>query len=443
VHRTVRLAYGAVGMLARAAAALVPPGQAKWRRSLAARRGIRSRFAAWSRHRDRARPLLWMHAPSVGEGLQARVILELVRQRRPDVQLAYTFYSPSAESFARSLAVDFADYLPFDTPGDARAVLEAIRPTALVFSKLDVWPVLVAEASRRGVKLGLVSGTISEASSRTGALAASLLHDSYEHLDVVGAASEADAERIVSMGTPADRVSVTGDTRYDQAWARAAATDRSSPLLAPLASRRPTLVAGSTWPADEDVVLAAWPAVRHDIPDARMIIAPHEPTPAHLQPIERWARSSGLSLSRLDRPEAASADVVLVDRVGVLGDLYALATVAFVGGGFHSAGLHSVLEPAAFGVPVAFGPQHSSSRDATLLHRSRGGDSVATVDETIEAFTHWMGDPEARAAAGAAAQNLVRRGLGAAERSYGLVMQLLTGTAAPSPGPAPRAASAE
>jgi 3-deoxy-D-manno-octulosonic-acid transferase len=348
-----------------------------------------------------------------------------VRARRPDIQVAYTFFSPSAESFARSLAVDFADYLPFDTGGDATSVLNALRPTALVFSKLDVWPVLVGEASRRGVPLGLISGTVSEASSRDGLIATALLQDCYEALDRVGAASEADAERIVALGTDRDRIVVTGDTRYDQVWLKATTVDLHSALLAPLASSRPTLVAGSTWPADEAVLFEAWPAVRRDIPEARLIIAPHEPVPEHLAAVEDWARSEHLSLARLGSAESSAADVVLVDRTGVLGDLYSLATAAFVGGGFHGAGLHSVLEPAAFGVPVAFGPRHSNSRDAVLLRRSRGGDSVATADEMIEVLEHWLGDPAVRESAGSLARALVQRGLGAGERSYELVMELL------------------
>src|SRR5690606_25910610 len=100
---------------------------------------------------DDARALLWMHAPSVGEGLQARPVLLAARERRPELQLAYTFFSPSAARFAEGLPVDFTDYLPFDTPGDVRAALDALRPTALVFAKLDVWPILVREASRRQV----------------------------------------------------------------------------------------------------------------------------------------------------------------------------------------------------------------------------------------------------------------------------------------------------
>lgn len=425
MHPALRACYGAAGQLARAAAALSPAGRAKWRRALRARRGIRGRYTAWARQRDLTRPLLWMHAPSVGEGLQARIVLELVRTRHPEVQIAYTFYSPSAERFARSLDVDFADYLPFDTPGDARIVLDALRPSALVFSKLDVWPILVDEAHSRRVRLGLISGTLSEVSSRQGRLASHLLAESYALLDRVGAVSAADSERLANLGVREDRITVTGDTRYDQALQRARSVDRAGQLLAPLASPRPTLVAGSTWPTDEAVLLPAFLAVRRDIPEARLVIAPHEPHPHHLLPIDRWARDSGLAVARLDAAGAADPDVVIVDRVGVLGDLYALAQAAWVGGGFHGAGLHSVLEPAAFGAPVIFGPRNGNSRDAALLHRARGGDVVATLDEAIEALSLWLGDPEARQLAGEAAHALVVSGSGAAERTYELVMSLL------------------
>ena len=266
---------------------------------------------------------------------------------------------------------------------------------------------------------------MSDVSSRSGFVATALLHECYEALDRVGAASEADAERIIELGADRARVEVTGDTRFDQVWQRARNVNRASSALAPLVARRPTLVAGSTWPADEEVLLEAWPAIRRDIPDARLVIAPHEPTPEHLRPIEAWAATEKLSLAHVSTPESSNADVVLVDRVGVLGDLYSIATAAFVGGGFHSAGLHSVLEPAAYGVPVAFGPRHSNSREAIMLARSRGADAVVTVDDTIEELEQWLGDATAREHAGSNARAFVQRGLGAGERSYDLVMRLL------------------
>ena len=424
----VRAGYRLAGALATAAARLAPEREGKLWRSLRARRGLVSRYAAWGRAgRDPARPLLWMHAPSVGEGLQARPVLQLARARRPSLQLAYTYFSPSAERFARGLGADFADYLPFDTRASAGAALDALRPRALVFAKLDVWPLLVEEAARRGVALGMISATLAEGSSRRGGLAAAVLRDAYARLDRVGAIDPGDAERLVALGVRRDAIRVTGDTRYDQVWARARQADRGASLLAPLAAPRPTLVAGSTWPADEAQLLPAWVALRRALPDVRLVVAPHEPTPAHLEPIERWARAEGLRLVRLGPDGEGDADVVLVDRVGVLGDLYALATAAFVGGGFHAAGLHSVLEPAAFGAPVAWGPLHANSRDAGLLIAAGGGASVRDARELEAVLRAWLGDDEARRQAGDAARRLVEGGLGAADRAWALVAALLDG----------------
>ena len=427
MNSALRAAYAAAGLTARVLAAAAPPNASgKVWRAFAARRGVRERFRRWAvGGRDPARPLLWVHAPSVGEGLQARPVLTLVRERRPDVQLAYTFYSPSAASFAASLDVDVADYLPFDTRGDADALLDALRPDALSFSKLDVWPMLAMAAGERGVRLALTSATLSEASSRRGRLATALLHDAYASLDAVGAIDRRDADRLVSLGVRADRVCVTGDTRYDQVWARAAAVDRASTLLAPLASARPTLVAGSTWPADEAMLLPAWQAARAQLPDARLVIAPHEPTADHLAPVERWARGAGLTIARLSDAAAPTADVVLIDRVGVLGELYALATVAFVGGGFHAAGLHSVLEPAAFGAPVLFGPRWRASRDAELLLAAGGAAAPDDPTTLCAALLRWLGDRAARDGAGSVARSLVHDGLGAAERSFAMLASLL------------------
>jgi 3-deoxy-D-manno-octulosonic-acid transferase len=426
VDAVLRLGYDVAGQLARVLAAVVPESDAKVLRALRARRGIQDRYATWSAsHRDHARPLLWMHAPSVGEGLQARPVLQLARSRRPELQLAYTFFSPSASSFARGLDVDFADYLPFDTDGDSRAALTALTPKALVFSKLDVWPHLSTAASDRGVALGLVSATLAEGSSRRKGIAARLLADAYARLDAVGAIDASDAERLTDLGVRHDRISVTGDTRYDQVWARVRACDRSAGFVGELASERPTLVAGSTWPADERPLLAAWARVSGVVRDARLIIAPHEPTEAHLTPIERWASAAGLRAARLGAPNVRDADVVVVDRVGVLGDLYALASVAYVGGGFHAAGLHSVLEPAAFGVPVLFGPRFANSRDAGLLIEAGGGASARDEAELESRLREWFTSDSARSSAGAEARSLVERGLGAADRSWALVADLL------------------
>jgi 3-deoxy-D-manno-octulosonic-acid transferase len=319
--------------------------------------------------------------------------------------------------------VDFADYLPFDTFAHARAVVSALRPSGLVFSKLDIWPALTETAASENVPVGVISATLPESSGRRGLLARAILGDAYRAISLVGAIDEGDADRLRQQGVTAGRVQVTGDTRFDQVWARAQRPP--SPLVESLRSARPTLVAGSTWPSDDEHLLASWLRVRDRIPDARLVIAPHETTDKHLRSIQSWARANSFSLARIDSVAARDADVVLVDRYGVLGDLYALADVAYVGGGFHSAGIHSVLEPAAFGSPVLFGPRHEKSREAVKLIETSGGATVKGAADLGIRLRDWLGSPASRDAAGSAARGMVQAGLGAAERSFELIMALL------------------
>lgn len=404
-------------------------------RGLAARRGVTERLAAWGRaHRDRERPLVWVHAPSVGEGLQAKPVLEALRAEAPHWQLAYTFFSPSAERLARTLPVDVADYLPLDRPGDVESALEALQPTALVFAKLDVWPELTLAAAARRVKLGLISATVATHSSRLRWPARGWAEPAYRVLDRIGTISEDDGRRLELLGARAAVIEVTGDTRYDSVTERAERFDPTREPFARLAAAPAgtfTVVAGSTWPGDEAVVLPAFVDLLGQLPTARLILAPHEPNPDHLAGITQLAAALGLSrpvrLSQLEHQPAAP--VIVVDRVGILADLYALADVAFVGGGYHRAGLHSVLEPAVCGVPITVGPRWQMSRDATLLIE-RGAAMALPADGRHPLHSQWLvwhHDPAARAKAGAAGARLVREGRGAAERTTALVKKLVAG----------------
>lgn len=413
---------------------MAPNAEHKVLRSLRARRGVLARWAAHTASRDNARPLVWWHAPSVGEGLQARPVAQAARRAHPDWQQAYSFYSPSAERFARSVGAEFSDYLPFDRAASADTLLQRLTPSALVFAKLDVWPVLVARAKGQRVPVALISATLSAVSGRRGVLSSALLRDAYAALDAVGAIDAVNAERLVALGVRPQVVEVTGDTRFDQVAERAASVNRGSPLLTLLASERATLVAGSTWPADEAPLCAAWEALR-DRRDARgkaprLIIAPHEPSASHLKPLQLWAIRIGARAATLSEVEqrgrSDDVDVVIVDRVGVLGDLYALANVAFVGGGFHAAGLHSVIEPAAYGVPVLFGPQHHMSREAKLLLRAGAGFSESSATALSDRLTALLSNDDDRRESGARAAELVAAEHGATARSLALVERLVS-----------------
>ena len=416
---------------------LAAPFHAKLSRSVAARTGLRDRLAAWgASQRDRTRPLVWFHAPSVGEGLQTRPVIEALRAERPGWQIAYSFFSPSALALSHTLPVDFADYLPWDRPREVAAALDALAPSALIFGKLDVWPELTLAAAARGVRLGLVSATVAESSSRLAWPARTWAAPAYAALDRIGAIGPEDATRLERLGARRHAITVTGDARYDSVAQRAERLDRAREPYASLAAGARadtfTIVAGSTWPADEAVVLPAFATIQASGEPARLLLAPHEPTPRHLRGIESAARAAGLPqpvrLSHLltgAAPKAAA--LVVVDQTGVLADLYALGQAAYVGGGYHRAGLHSVLEPAVFGVPVAFGPRWRMSRDAgTLIERGAAVALPVVGRQALqELWMRWRRDSGGRAQAGAAGAAVVREGRGAAVRSAALVIELL------------------
>ena len=397
---------------------------AKVRRGLSLRAGAVARLAAWAASaRDVSRPLAWFHAPSVGEGLQARAVLEAFRRRHPDWQLAYTFFSPSAERFAHGLGVDIAEILPADRAADVDAALDALRPGLLVFTKLDLWPELATRAAARGTRVALVAGTVRPGSGRIRWPVRTLLAPGYTALARAGAIADADAARLAALGVPPERIVVTGDPRHDSVQARVRAVTLDDPLLR--FGGAPTLVAGSTWPPDDDVLLTAFRGVRARHPHARLLLVPHEPHAAALLRIERQAARLGLPAPVRLSAATDAVPFLLVDRVGVLATLYGAGTCAWVGGGFGRAGLHSVLEPAAWGLPIGFGPNWRESRDAIDLVHENAAVAVTTAAALERQWLAWIEDDAARRRQGARGAVLVARGAGAAERSADLLDELL------------------
>jgi 3-deoxy-D-manno-octulosonic-acid transferase len=395
------------------------------------RRGAGRRLAGWAeRSRDRARRLVWLHASSVGEGLQAESVLQELRGLEPEAQFVYTHYSPSAEALARRLPVDAADYLPYDLPAAADSLLEALRPSLLVFSKLDLWPELATRAASRGTRVAIVAGTVSPGSGRLRWPARSLLREGYRAVAAAAAVSEEDAGRLARLGVAPDAIHVLGDPRFDSVTRRISEIGPEDPLLR-FGAGAPTMVAGSTWPADEAVLLAAFARVRAHRPEARLILVPHEPTETHLAAVDGVARRAGLPAPVRLSAATDPVPLLLVDRVGVLATLYGAGTMAYVGGGFGRAGLHSVLEPAAWGVPVAFGPRWRESRDAALLLDADAAvglerDGPPGVEEMTAVWRGWMEREDRRSAQGARARRVVEGGLGAARRSAEMLRAAIT-----------------
>lgn len=423
---------------------VIAPGSSRIARGVRGRETSLAALEHWSAtERDPDRPLVWIHAPSVGEGLQSKAVVEACNARAPGaLQWIFTHFSPSAEGLAAHMPVGWAGYLPWDVESQVTRALAAARPSALAFTKTEVWPVLSRVAAGWGVPTALVAATLPASSSRTGGAARRLLRPSMARLARVAAIADDDAERFRSIGVRDDALVVTGDPGIDSAASRAAACDPEAPWLRPFRrDRRPTVVAGSTWPADEAVLVPALTRLRAKVPDLRLIVAPHEPDDSHLPPLVEALRAAGWRTALLAEVEAGvegatgaapegteaqrGADAVVVDRVGVLASLYTVADVAFVGGGFHDKGLHSVLEPAAAGVPVAFGPGHHNARAASELLSEGGAAEVADADGLAEALGGWLADPRAGVRAGELARFWIERHRGAADRTADLLLDLV------------------
>lgn len=431
---TVLPAYRALQRVARRAAPLAVGGRSKLARGIAGRRGAAEALVHWGRDaRDPSLPCAWFHAPSVGEGLQARAVLEAWVAREPTLQVVYTHFSPSAEALSARMPAAFAGYLPWDLPEEMGPVLDALRPDALVFTKTEVWPVLVTECVRRDLPVALVGGVVPPGAGRARWPARSLLRSTWARIALVAAVGEDDAEGFVALGVAHDRVRVTGDPGIDSAAARARAADPDAPHLRPFREeRRPTVVAGSTWPSDDRVLLPALEKVRRRVPEVRAILAPHEPTPdvvARLLGAWEAAGWRARTLTDVERDGAEGTDVVIVDRVGVLAHLYTVGDAAYVGGGFHDAGLHSVLEPAAARIPVSFGPRHANARAAGELLEAGGAREAADASALADALGTWLAEPDVRGYAGIRAFGYIHAHLGAADRTAALLQTLTDDTA--------------
>ena len=444
---TIERCYGVLGRAARWAAPLFATGDSKLARGIRARRDAAERLAAWAReHRDPRRPLLWMHAPSVGEGLQARAVLEALYARGDHPQAVFTYFSPSAEELAARMPADYCGVLPWDVADEADQVTAAVRPELLCFTKTEVWPVLARAARDGGAATALVAATLPQGSSRGRWPARSVVLPTLGALNLVAAVGEPDARRLVALGARTQAIRVTGDPAIDSAADRVAAVDPDAPHLRPFrAQPRPTLVAGSTWQADEAVLVPACIELRRVHEPLRIVVVPHEPEEAGMRALEHRLRAANWRVARLSDLEQTMVaggvgggvqatpmdpDAVVVDRVGVLAELYTVADVAYVGGGFHAAGLHSVLEPAAAGVPMMFGPRHRTSHVRELLEREAArmvedAESMALVHGT------WLSDPVGRAKAGQAALDYIQTHRGAAARTAELLFALITGADGP------------
>jgi 3-deoxy-D-manno-octulosonic-acid transferase len=371
---------------------------------------------------------VWIHAVSVGEVLAARPLVPALRERFRShrIFLSTTTVTGNAVAKKSVRGVDGLFYAPFDFPHAVRRALEVLNPSLLVLVETELWPNLVHEARRRGTRIALVNGRISPRSFPRYRLVRRLLGRVLSEIDLFLMQGEAHAERMRALGAPADRVQVTGNLKFD-AVEPGRLPERLARLLQGGPAPRPLWVAGSTVGGEEELVLSAFHRVRERVPQARLLVAPRHPERfAAVPALVEAAGFRCLRRSALDPAAWRDGEVLLLDTLGELAQVYALASVVFVGGSLVPSGGHNILEPAVAGKAVVVGPHMENFQEIADQFRSESAIvQVASPDELAREVSALLLDEGRRRGLGERARDLVGRNRGAVSRTTEALSSLL------------------
>ena len=358
---------------------------------------------------------LWIHAVSVGEVLVADTLIKALPAGLP---LLVTTVTPTGQERAKVLFRDRAEvaYLPFDFGFAVRRFFDRFRPRTLVLVEGDYWPLVLSEAKRRGLPVTVINGRVGDRSFGRMRRLRPLLGYLFSRVDRFGVQSAEDRDRLVSLGVPGERITVTGNLKYESP--EPAVKPELEERLRALAAGRPILLAGSTMPGEEEQVLDAF----RRLEGAMLVIAPRHP--------ERWDEVAALlgtnAIRRSAIPESTRPDIVLLDSLGELAGLYRIAAGAFIGGTLVPKGGHNPLEPARFGVPVAVGPSMHNFRDmAERFDRAGAWRRVNDAAELARVWGEWIADPAAAQEQGERAFRLLEENRGAVGRTLEMLGPIL------------------
>ena len=386
------------------------------------------------------RPLVWLHAVSVGEVLAVTRLVRTLNAAFPDFLVVISTTTRTGQALARErFGANRVFYFPLDLPWAVRAYLNALKPRLLILVETEFWPNLLHGCFRRGIPVAVVNARISDRSWPRYRRLRRLWRPLLSRLSRVLAQSQADAERLQAIGCRPDRVSVAGNLKFD---VRAAQESEAARLLRSMAGGLRLFVAGSTLESEESALLEAWPHLLAADPQLAMVIAPRHPE--RFSTVAALLGKSGVPWrKRSDWPaEPSSAlpttasplhpgEIVLLDTIGELASVYSLASVAFVGGSLIPAGGHNPLEPAQFAVPIVMGPHYANFAAITDSLRGHNALRIAANEELAAALIELIGDRAAAEAMGARAKEVFDRQAGATDWCVEAILTLLAPAAAP------------
>ena len=375
---------------------------------------------------------IWIQAVSVGEVLTVRALLPQLRERYPRLRIFVSTTTMTGQNVARTnvQGVDGVFYFPLDLPFVVRRTLAVVKPRLFIMMETELWPNLLRECRRAGVKTVLVNGRISARSHPRYMLARRFFRRVLADVDRFCMQSEESARRIIEIGAPRERVTVTGSLKFDSLEIPGSVPDRGHNRVLRyfrIPPERPVIIAASTLRGEEEPVLDAFQRIRATWGNALLIIAPRKPE--RFVEAERLAQQRGWRVARrkeLPVDAEPRVDVVILDTIGELAQLYQIATLVFVGGSLADAGGHNILEPAVFGKPIVFGPHmHNFAEISRTFLENRGAVQVHSATGLETVLVDLLSDPVRRASLGAAARALVEANRGARQRSLAVITQLL------------------
>lgn len=362
-------------------------------------------------HVETTNGCIWFHFASLGEFEQGRPVLEALKSAHPDANIIITFFSPSGYEIRKNTSLAKAVYyLPLDTAANAHHFVNTIKPTKAIFTKYEYWYHFFNELHKQQVPLYIVSGIFRPGQvffKWYGNLHRSMLK-MVTHFFVQ---DEASVNLLKTVGITT--ATVSGDTRFDRVWTNAQ-TPKALPLIAEFKNNQKVFIAGSTWPQDEDLLTG----LISRYPDWKWIFAPHEIGEERIVklldilPSESTARFS--QISKL-KSQVSTLNILIIDNIGMLSSLYQYGEVAYIGGGF-GRGIHNTLEAAAFGLPVIFGPNYSTFKEARDIVHLKAGISINNAEQLTEAADLLMTDMEYRDFASSKIKAYVQQNVGATEK---------------------------
>lgn len=394
------------------------------------RGGWGQRFFGPKTNIPEGQPVVWLHAVSVGEVQVLRTLVEQFEKHRPDVRLAISITTDSGMDLGRKL---FAKHLVFFTPIDfswvMRNTFRVLHPNLIILAELEVWPNWVSQAQELGCPVAIVNGRLSENSLRGYLRLGSLVRTTFAKITWVGAQSDAYAERFRTIGVEPERVTVTGNTKFDGASGdknqHEVQTLRQSLQLMP---ENVVWVAGSTQAPEEELVLRVFCTLAKTHPRLKLILVPRHPE--RFEEVAKQMESTGFSWIRRSqmRKNEAIGDwkIFLGDSVGELRWWWGLADIGFVGGSFGDRGGQNMIEPCAYGVATCFGPNTKNFADIVkLLLDDRACHQLQTQEELLPWVKSLIEDATVRQQLGLNARQTCLKHKGAIDRTWIEIQRLL------------------